>query len=307
MTRRPDRFAISSKPLPRTVARTADIEAEIFGQPEPDSLAFIHSVLAQCGLPYRAVEGQNYLRRAGRASLIVSAGFLLDPTTHEPVLQPVPYGAKPRLLLIHICTEAVRTRSPTVSIADSMSAFMRELGLHVTGGKRGSIAGFKQQLNALAASRMQMLFSDDDKQMVINPAPVVRRMDLWFPKDAKQRTLWPSEIELSSEFFTSLQEHALPLDPRAVRGLQHSARALDIYAWLAYRLPRVRAHAGDRVSWASLHAQFGPDLKDAREFRRLFSTALQQALAVYPSAKLEGEDGGFRLRKSRPPIREITA
>ena len=87
---------------------------------------------------------------------------------------------------------------------------------------------------------------------------MIQRFDVWFPADHRQRVLWPSEIVLSSEFYDSLKGHALPLDPRAVQALQHSARALDIYTWLTHRLPRVRGRNGDRVSWAALQGQFGP-------------------------------------------------
>jgi hypothetical protein len=35
-------------------------------------------------------------------------------------------GPKARLVLLHLCTEAVRQRSPTVEVADSLSGFMRD-------------------------------------------------------------------------------------------------------------------------------------------------------------------------------------
>lgn len=289
--------------IPATTARVIDAAAEIMGEPDADELAFLHTVLAQCCLPYREPHSRDYFHRNGKASLVVSAGHLLDNDTKEPVLQGVPYGAKPRLLMTHLCTEAVRSRSPIIPVGDSMSAFMRELGLKVSGGKRGSIGRFKEQLNRLAASRMQLMFDFGDSGTTLNPAPLIKRFDVWFPSDARQRVLWPSEVTLSDEFFDSLQGHALPLDPRALRALQHNARALDVYTWLAHRLPRVKKRNGAKVSWAALHGQFGNDVQDWKTFRRDFKTALHKAVAVYPDAKVEMEDGGLRLRSSKPPIR----
>ena len=295
--------------MPRTLSTTTgrliDANAEIVGEPDPDELAFLHVVLAQCGLPYRepAAGARDYLRDNGRASLIVTAGHLFDPQTRRPLLQGIPYGAKPRLLMIHLCTEAVRRQSTTIPIADSMSAFMRELGLSVTGGLKGSIGRFKEQLNRLAAARLQIILDLGDHAATINPAPMIQRFDVWFPPDHRQRVLWPSEVVLSSEFFNSLKGHALPLDPRAVQALQHSARALDIYTWLTHRLPRVRGRNGDRVSWGALQAQFGPDQADVKTFRRDLMTAMRQVLAVYPAAKVEQIDGGLLLRRSAPPIK----
>jgi hypothetical protein len=288
--------------IPPTTARVIDTAAEIMGGDGPDELAFLHTVLAQCGMPYREPKTRDYIRENGRASLILQAGYLLDPDSRKPVLQGVPYGAKPRLLMIHLCTEAVRTKSAVVPVADSMSAFMRDLGLSVTGGKQGSIGRFKEQLNRLAASRMQLLMDMGDRASMINPAPVIKQFDVWFPDDARQRVLWPSEVTLSTEFYESLREHALPLDPRALHALQHNARALDIYTWLVHRLPRVKQQGGAKVSWAALHAQFGPDVKDYKTFRRGFKAALLQAQAVYPGARVELEDGGLRLRPSRAAI-----
>jgi len=302
MVRRKDSAGYGTT-LPTTTARLVDAAAEIMGEPEADELAFLHTVLAQCGLPYRNPNTRDYIRQNGRASLIVSSGYLLDPETRQPVLQGVPYGAKPRLLMIHLCTEAIRRQSAVIPIADSMSAFMRSLGLKVTGGKKGTIGTFKEQLNRLAAARMQLTMDFGDRGTTLNPGSLIERFDIWFPTDARQQVLWPSEVTLSGDFFDSLKNHALPLDPRAVRALQHSARSLDIYTWLTHRLPRVKESGGAKVSWAALHAQFGPDVSDKRTFRRQFTQAMRQALAVYPNAKVVSVEGGLSLRQSAPAIR----
>lgn len=293
--------------ISRITDRVADTAVEILGEPDPKEVSFLHVVLAQCGLPYREPKkdgGRDYILQNGSASLVVTAGHLIDPKTGKLTLQGIPYGAKPRLLMLHLCTEAIRTQSPQIPIADSMSAFMRGLGLSVSGGRRGSIGRFKEQLNRLAASRMQLMMSTEDRATVVNPAPIIRRFDVWFPTDPRQKVLWPSEVTLSDEFFQTLKRHALPLDPRGIRSLQHSARALDTYVWLAHRLPRVRKRTGDRVSWAALKSQFGGDVSDWRNFQRHMLTALKQALAVYPTAKVEQIEGGLLLRKSAPPIRK---
>ena len=286
-------------------SRIADAAMEIVGEQDPTDLAFLHSVLAQCGLPYRDPRTRDYIRENGKASLVVSAGHLFDPVRKKLVLQGVPYGAKPRLLLIHLCTEAVRTQSPRIQVSDSMSGFMRDLGLKVTGGREGTIARFKEQLNRLAASRIQLMMALDDRAVVVNPAPFIKQFDVWFPEDPRQRVLWPSEVTLSSEFFETLRTHALPIDPRGIRALQHSARALDVYTWLTARLPRVRKRGGDFVSWRALQTQFGPDIADHRNFLRHMQIAIRQALSVYPRARVEQRHGGLLLRRSPPPIGKL--
>lgn len=284
--------------------RLIEASAEILGG-EAKDISFLHSILSQCSLPYREPEGEKgvYIKQNGKASIIIQAGYLVNPKTGVPELQGVPYGAKPRLLLIHLCTEAIRLQKPNIEVQDSMSAFMKKLGLSVTGGKKGSIGRFKEQLNRLAACRMQIAMASDRGVSIVNPSPVVKRFDLWFPSDPRQKILWPSEIVLSDEFFSSLKNHAMPLDYRAIKAIQHNARALDLYVWLAHRLPRVKGEKGDRISWQALHSQFGSDISELNNFRRKTLEALKQTLAIYPKARVKQVEGGLLLSKSAPPIK----
>lgn len=293
--------------ITRRIERIAEASAEIFGE-EADKPGFLHAVLAQCALPYRnpPAGSVEYVRQNGRASIVLQAGMLVNPKTRQLEKQGLPYGSKPRLLMLHLCSEAVRQQSPVVPIADSMTGFMKTLGLRVTGGKTGTIGAFKGQLNRLAATRIQLLYADDDRASMLNAVPI-ERFDVWFPSDPRQRMLWPSEVQLSAQFFDSLKEHALPLDWRAVRALQHNARALDCYTWLAHRLPRVRKTAGELVSWKALHGQFGGDTKRPKDSKPEMIAALRAALAVYGKARIDEEDNGLRLHRSPPPIAPKTS
>jgi len=293
------------KPTTR-IERIANASEEIFGD-DPEDLKFIHAILAHVSLPYRAAaDATDYSRTNGRASVHIQAGVLFNPETGEMEKQGLPFGAKPRVLLYHLCSEAMRTRKSEIAV-DSMSSLMKHLGLRVTGGKTGTIAGFKDQLNRLAASKITFGFRTEHDGAVrgttINTVPV-ERFDAWFPKNADQRVLWRSSITLSRPFFESLKEHAFPVDPRAVAALQDSARALDAYVWLAHRLPRVRRRGGDFVSWKALHQQFGGEIKRIPKFRELFVQALREATAgeIYGDAKIEIEDKGLRLFQSPSPI-----
>jgi Plasmid encoded RepA protein len=189
-----------------------------------------------------------------------------------------------------------------------MSAFMRDLGLAVTGGATGSIGRFKEQLNRLAATRMQLLFEDVDKVSMVNAVSPIGRYDVWFPKNPEQRILWPSTVTLSREFFESLQdENALLLDARAIRALQQSAMALDVYTWLAHRLRRIPKDKPALISWAALQSQFGPDYSTERKFRQDFKEALAKVQKVYRGTNIEITPGGnLRLRYSPPPVPSAT-
>jgi hypothetical protein len=282
----------------------ADAAEEIWG--EPEDINYLHTVLAQCGLPYRevGVEEPYYQKRNGNATLILTRGVLLDPKTRKPVLQGLPYGAKPRLLLIHLCTQAKLKISPEVEVGDSMSALMRDLGLSVSGGTTGSIRGFKEQLNRLAATRMQLLFQDEDKVSMVNASSPIQRHDVWFPKHPNQRVLWPTTVTLSPEFYSSLMDkNAVPLKPGDIRELQQSAMALDVYTGLAHRLRRIKDDKPVPISWFALKEQFGRHYRDPYKFRQDFKETLAKVKGVYKGARVElKHNGALQLRQSAPPV-----
>ena len=116
-----------------------------------------------------------------------------------------------------------------------MTAFARSLGLETNGQQLRSL---KDQLARLAAATVRMGVVEEGRAVQVN-TQFVSAFDLWFPKQADQRVLWPSTVRLSEEYFQSLGKHAVPLDHRAVAALASSSMALDVYVWLAQRLHRV--------------------------------------------------------------------
>ena len=90
-------------------------------------LGYMARLLALCSLP-RTNPGNRlrYVRRNGPYTLIMTA----TGTTAK-----LPFGNLPRLLLAYVTTEAVRTQSRVLVLEDSLSAFMRKLGIYSTSGK----------------------------------------------------------------------------------------------------------------------------------------------------------------------------
>src|SRR6185369_15095562 len=50
---------------------------------------------------------------------------------------------------------------------------------------------------------------------------------------------------------------------------------------------RVKRVAGEKVSWANLHDQFGHEYDDVKNFKKRFVIALRTACAVYTDARVE--------------------
>ena len=287
-----DLFSASLTPLQR---RLVDAAVEI-GECSPDTVEFLHSVLCQVGLPRSATKTRVFERNNGRASIRIEAGAL--HRAGKWVDMPLPYGAKPRLALLHISSEAVRTRSGHIEIGESLRDFLLTLGLSVNGR---AYAEMKRQMENLAACRMLLGMSTPTKDITIETKPI-EHFEAWLHSDGRQRSMWPGYLELSPRFLETLLDHAVPLNPAAINGLQKSALALDVYTWLAHRLCRVRKAEGVKLSWANLRQQFGQEYTDPKNFKHEFKAALHKVCAVYPDARISEEAGGLRLYSSPAPV-----
>jgi len=266
----------------------------------PSDVDFLHTVQCQCGIPY-ANPGDAvrvWEREQGHATLRIEAGAAIDPATRKFVEVGLPYGEKPRLVLIHLASEAVRTKNPVVDVEGSMTAFARSLGLDTNGP---SLRHLKDQLARLAAATVRMGLVERGRAVQVN-TQIVSAFDLWYPDEPTQRVLWPSTVRLSREYFDSLARHAVPLDRRAVGALAGSSLALDVYVWLAQRLHRVPTGKPQFVGWANLHDQFGQGYARVRDFRGKFLATLRQVTAVYPTARLTADGRGLTLEHSPPPV-----
>lgn len=263
-------------------------------------LDFLHTIQCQCSLPYRdpGDHVREWERKQGSASLRIEAGAAMDPKSNKFVKIGLPYGEKPRLVLIHLASEAIRTGSPIIDVEDSMTAFARSLGIETNGHHLRSL---KDQISRLAVSTIRMGMVEEGR-VVQMQSQVASAFDLWYPTEASQRSLWPSTVQLSQEFFGSLSKHAVPLDNRAIGAIANSPIALDTYVWLAQRLHRVSPGRPQFITWATIYEQFGQGYNRVRDFRKKFLTILRQIRAVYPGACIDSNEQGITLHHSPPPI-----
>lgn len=241
----------------------------------------VHSILALCGMPYkRPPDTQTeYSTQYGYYTLNLQAGSLLDPKTGKWVPQGIPYGTKARLLQIDICTRALRQQSPEVEMDGSLTSFIHRLGFQVTGGKNGSVGLFKEQLQRLAACRIQMGATRNAHTKTINLQPI-ESFEVWFPNDPAQQMLWPSKVILSQKFYESLKDHALPVNITALSALSHSARQMDLLLWLSYRVKDLPKDYF--LSWKLLKDQFCQSpLRRMIHFQRQFKEDLEHMASIF--------------------------
>lgn len=262
---------------------------------------FQHSVLCQTFLPYRnpGNDIKIWQQKQGNVSLAIQANHVLNPETGDFEFIGLPFGTKARLILAHINSQSIKTQSRNVDVEKTMTAFIKKIGLNTDGR---TIRQVKEQLRRLTSSILSLGYSDGQKGMQVD-LKIVKAFDLWFEKDESQRVVWTSNIQLTEEYFGSLIEHAIPLDERALASLSHNAMAMDIYAWLAQRLHRVKPDKPQFITWVAIKAQFGHNYGRMDKFKAVFRKTIVMAKTQYPLARIEEvKNKGFNLYHSPTPI-----
>lgn len=260
-----------------------------------NDIGYIHSVLALCGFPYRRPKDtvREWQREYGRNSLYVAAGALKNPETGLMESQGLPYGPKARLLMIHICSEAILQRSKTIELDSSFTAFVRAMGFEPSGGKRGNITQFKEQLNRIAACNISIGFWDGDGGAETVKATPIKKFSIWLPQDADQRLLWSSTLTFDQEFHDSLMKHALPVDLRGVAAFRGSARKLDIVLWLGFRLRYLTRQTV--LTWSVIEEQFGAGIQNKRVFRKQFEQEISDIKEIYTRLPIKITTRGLHM------------
>lgn len=286
---------VVAAPLPdRLIDAAFDIAMYPAGAEEA---CFSHAIFCQVGMPRKRTAGVEFERTNGAASLLLTAGKLFDKRRESWVQQELPYGPKPRLILINLTSAAIAARSRFIDVGRSTREFMLRVGLEPKGSEYKAL---RRQTAALSACRMQLGVGLGDHSLTLDTQPI-RKFDAWIQPDLDKSALWPGQVELSEEYFESALRLAVPLDERAVAALRGSALALDCYSWLAHRLCRIKQPTVE-VSWRALKTQFGSEYKNLDDFRKEFRSALRMVLPLYDSARVEEGDSGLILRPSLPPV-----
>ena len=277
--------------------------------PSPDELTFNHSGLCQTSLPHRQPASNTtvWKRQSGAFTLMIRPGVIHRKTVSQPRAKiadgegdyvGVPFGPKARLIMFHLQTEGLKSR--TVSLGKNLSAFLRSLGLDVRGGPRGTIKPIREQALRIGRCTFTMQWDrEDGQQTVISDTNIVEGMDLWNPGSDD----WSCEVQLSQHFHDHLRKHAVPLDKRGISLLSNNALGLDLYALFAYRLPRLKGNLS--LTWEQLQTQVGSE-SDAKELARRVREILPLVLRAYPGASIElvrqsGRAPGRLILKPSPP------
>jgi hypothetical protein len=295
---------MTTKYIDTLISEAMLIEAE--SAKDAGTLGYMARAMVQATMPHKNTDTTHHQRSNG--------DYRLTMVAYDPEIG-LPYGSIPRLMLAWIGSEVVKTQEREIVLGDSMSAFMRELGLIPTGGRWGSIDRLKDQSLRLTSCAISCSFINEE-QADTGPEPfrVGRGRFWWNPKLPDQLDIFKSTIELSEPFYNEIVQHPVPVDMRVLRMLKRSPMALDVYVWLTYRIYTLnRSRRRDvLIPWESLQMQFGAGYPETpqgkRDFKKSFLRELVKVKALaYNDARVGDDKAGLTLKQSplhlptRPP------
>ena len=181
----------------------------------------------------------------------------------------LPFGVYPRLIVIHLATEAVRTQHRSFPVGRSINELLGRMEISNAGGYRGQATLARDQLARLCTTTFVTTHLSNYGGWKV---------------DVADRWLEPAEgglaVELSERFFEQVTRSAVPLDPVVLRQIRRSPLSIDIYGWLTYRMATLDRPTA--IPWASLERQFGSEYRHPRQFRWMFRKCLGRVLECWP-------------------------
>lgn len=285
------------------------IASEVLGD-ESGRKGYSYSGLCLTSLPHRKLANdQPWERTVGPLTLIIEPGRMAVDSSPARLLG-VPHGARARLILIYLQTQAILTNNREVSLGRSMREWMGRMGLSV-GGE--TAAALREQARRIATCSMRFIWKKEGKAgsrdcgSTIMTNERIIKSGLFFHDTAKgdsqQENLFEDRVLLDSDFFEQMRRHPVPLRDASIQQLKDSSTALDIYVWLAFRLHYLERRTP--IGWKDLYQQFGTGYRHMWAWKPKFVQALAEAVAAYPEAGVNVEDSHIVLHPSPPPVRKL--
>ena len=231
--------------VPVSQRRLIDVAAEVMAE-DAQSLGITYSGWCMTALPHKRLpDDQPWSRSGYRCTLLVEPGRL-QIGRGRPVLFGVPYGARARLILLYLQTEAVRRESREVSLGRSMRDWMTRMGLSV-GGE--TARGLRDQAHRIAASSIKFFWESKTEEATGMARGNIVEQGLFFGEATRagEASLFEDRVIFSE---------MLPRDhgarrPAAGLGDPRAARPLDGDRCLCLaRLQAARAAGADAAALA---------------------------------------------------------
>ena len=236
-------------------------------------------------LPHRKVSDIVFKRVNGKQTLKLRADDEIG----------LPYGVYARLVLLYVTSERVRTKEREFKLSASWSRFLKKMQVIDSGPK---IHAVQEQLKRLCATTYHII----DKSRVQQGNHQVKKKDSYSSLLVAEKWMRSEDgvkITLSPGFFMMTGDSIVPLESRIVHKLRRSPLSLDLYAWLSYRLFRLKEE--QFIPWKKLEGQFGSHYGRPVDFRKKFRSSLETVLIhTPPSPVVDVRKMGLHLSPGAP-------
>jgi hypothetical protein len=141
----------------------------------------------------------------------------------------IPYGIIPRLILVWIVTEIIRTKNRRLLLGGRLSEFLEKIGLssHTGRGPRGDARRVREQMERLFNAIISFQYSvkmDGRNASGWLSMQVAPTGFLWWNEEYPEKSvLWGSWIEVGEKFYQAVMASPSPLDVRVLRHIKDSS------------------------------------------------------------------------------------
>lgn len=216
--------------VPQKQRLLVDIAAEVLADEKQD-IGVSYTGFCLTSLPHKRLpDNQAWQKQGHRVTLLVEPGRL-KTAKGEVKLYGVPYGARARMILLYLQTQAVRTNSPQVALGRSMRDWMERMGLAVGGETARSL---REQSARISGCTLKFFWEgEDDTSRGFKRGAIVDSGLQFAAGNNAQGSLWEDQVVLDPVFYKTLRDHPVPLQEAAIRQLRDRSMSLDLYVWLS--------------------------------------------------------------------------
>ena len=221
----------------------------------------------------------------------------------------LPYGNLPRLLLVWMCSEATQKQSRELFLGDSLSAFMKQLGMEPVGGTRTRI---RNQMERFFNASVSLIYEDRRDKVTVNALIADRTEFWWNERKPEERALWQSMIVLSENFFQEIISHPVPLDMNTLKALTRVRLSASI-SMFGSTTGCSALTDPFRLTWPQIYRQFGANPANAtdknivNDFRAKALRELKKIKIAWPGLDYATPAGVLEIRPSESsvPVRQL--
>ncbi len=242
---------------------------------EKSAIGFMPKCLVLATLPHSKPKSSEFIRKNGDYTL----------TLYAPTGEGLPYGVFPRLLLVWMVSQALKTKDPKIMLGKNLSAFLKSLNIARTGA---NIRQLRSQLKKLVGA-VALYTHDDGSCYSGQKLSPVEGVKLWGMEKEGDKSF----VVLGAPFFQEILTASVPVCMQLISKIRKSPLAIDLYCWLTYRVSYLKKPI--IVPWRSLQAQFGGDYANTRQglfaFKKEFDKQIKKVLSYYPVNVVKSQAG----------------